>query len=60
MNNGVTKGTVMIKRSHERRDTGEYVDISCNFLDLTPDSTDVTNITILISRGVDLTYEPQK
>jgi len=41
-------------------DTGDYVDISYNFLDLRPDGTDMTNITMLISRGVDLAYVPQK
>ena len=41
-------------------DSGDYVDISYNFLDLTPEGTDMTNITILLNRGVDLAYEPQK
>ncbi|HQQ55840.1 MAG TPA: hypothetical protein PKY42_04610, partial [Mesotoga sp.] len=41
-------------------DSGDYVDISFNFLDLTPDGTDMTNIALLLERGVDLAYEPQK
>ncbi|SSC12657.1 protein of unknown function [Mesotoga infera] len=41
-------------------DSGDYVDISFNFLDLTPDGTDMTNITLLLERGVNLAYEPQK
>ncbi len=41
-------------------DSGDYVDISYNLLDLTPDGTDMTNISLLLQRGVDLAYEPQK
>ena len=38
----------------------QYTKSIYNFLDLTPEGTDMTNITILLNRGVDLAYEPQK
>ena len=39
--------------------SGDKVVISYNYLDLTPGSTDMNNINILINRGVNVVYQPQ-
>jgi len=40
-------------------DSGDFVDVRENYLDLTPGSDDRQNIQTLINRGVDVEYEPQ-
>jgi len=39
---------------------GDKIDLRHNYLDLTPGSEDMSNINILIDRGVEVSYEPQK
>ena len=40
--------------------SGDDVDVRWNHLDLTPGSTDMQDIDILLGRGVSLEYDPQK
>lgn len=39
---------------------GSFVDLRCNYLDVTPGSQNVDDIQTLIKNGVNVAYEPQR
>jgi len=57
-NNQVTDISVLVE--NEGFGPGDYIGMWYNYLDLSEGSQDMQDIETLISRGVDVDYEPQR